>query len=886
MMARQDTPQPDSLLYHPLTHPQKRVWYLEKLYPNTSLYNLGGPSRLKGEVDFDLLEEAINIFVQRNDALRLRFIEEGGEGKQYVAAFQRFTVPHFDFSGAANPEEEFTAWAEAELGKPFPLINSNLHYFAFFRIGPQNTGLLVKFHHLISDGWSIKVANEQVYGVYQKLLAGEAVPAESEPSYLEYISSEQNYLNSERFLKDRTFWMEKFRDLPEPVFTQSSENLAGRRVAYQLDNALSERIRGFITSRKCSLNTFYTSLFLIYLSKFSGQEDLIIGTPVLNRAGRKERSMFGMFTSTMPFRFFVDPLLSASKMLEAVNQELAGYYFHQKYPYDLFFQDLELKKKGYDSLFQVCVNYYNTKFDAVVNGEVVRNSELYNGNQFYSFQMIIKEWLGEGQITLEFDYKPDLYTGEQVDRIFTYLLQLTEQILADPSGTVKRLEMLPEAEKNRQVHVFNSTERDYPKGQTIIQLFEAQCAQTPTKPAVSFGELHLTYRELNRLANGLANELKMKGVVQNSIVGLLVNHSLETLIAILAVLKAGAAYLPIDPAYPSDRIEYMLVDSGCRVLLTNCLDSLGGVDLKTIFTGEVVPLVYDELPLGEDQNLKPTYGPRDPVYLIYTSGSTGKPKGVIIEHQGLVNYIWWARKVYVKGPEDVFALYSSLSFDLTVTSIFTPLVGGNRIIIYRDDGPEYVLYRIMKENQATIVKLTPSHLSLIKDQENRHSVVRCFIVGGEDLKVNLANAIYQSFGGKIEIYNEYGPTETVVGCMIHLFDPAEDTQVSVPIGIPADNVQIYLLASDLSLLPPGAAGEMYISGDGVARGYLNRPELTAEKFVSNPFISVSDGVFHVETAPPQEGIHETSLQKTPQRRMYRTGDLARFLDNGKIEYLG
>lgn len=557
----------------------------------------------------------------------------------------------------------------------------------------------------------------------------------------------------------------------------------------------------------------------------------------------------------MPLRICVDNKRTILDMVKMVNSELTSCFFNQKYPYDLLVQDLQLAQRGIQSLFQVCVNYYNTKLNSELNGLRIENNEFYNGNQTYSLQLVVKDWSDSNSLTLDFDYKISDYTNEQIEEMYSCMMKIIEWILVNPDMQLSGLTLLSEQEKNELVYSFNSTEKDYPKSKTIVQLFEEQVEKTPNRIAVSFGKINLTYEELNERSNQTAHFLREKGVCNGKIVGLMVTHSLEMVVGILAVIKAGGAYLPIDSEYPSERISYMLNDSGASLLLTNCK-----IDNEIEFNGQIVKLNDYNITHQLKSNPYTQNHPSDAVYVIYTSGSTGKPKGVIIEHQGLVNYIWWARKMYVKDDEDIFALYSSLSFDLTVTSVFTPLINGNRIVVYSQNEGKYVLYRVMSENKVNIIKLTPSHLSLITELDNSNSSVKRFIVGGEDLKVSLAESVYKSFNGNIEIYNEYGPTETVVGCMIYKYDYEKDRRVSVPIGIPADNVQIYILDEDLNPVSKGKTGEMYISGDGVARGYLNRTDLTNQRFVANPFLE--------------------------DKRMYRTGDLARYLDSGVIEYVG
>ncbi len=853
---KQDTFQLNNdVLFLPLTHPQRRIWYMEKLYPETSLYNIGGTSRIKGKADLTLMDHAIRIFIKKNEGIRLQLHEQNGEVLQSISEYDGRKIDLYDFSLCENPEMEFNAWADKEIKKKFNLIKSNLYYIALFKINDNDMGVLIRFHHIISDGWSVKITSEQIYGIYEKLLKGEDIHEDVEYSYVEYIASEQKYLNSDRFIKSRAFWADLFEELPEPVLPNNAGMLAGRRKTSELECGLSLKIKEFVSENKCSINTFFVTLFLIYLYKITQHSDLVIGTPVLNRSTKREKSIFGMFTSTMPFRFQMEDGSTVLEMMKKVNTELLNYYFHQKYPYDLLVQDIELKRRGYDSLFQICVNYYNTSLNQEMGGFSVENMELYNGNQLYSLELVIKDWTDKGNLTLDFNYHVADFSQAQIDSMLACMSNLAEQVVRNPFVTICGLDALTPSEKNSQITDFNLTQTDYPKEDTIIRLFEQQVQRTPDHAAVYFNDTKLTYAQLNKRSNQLAIRLRNKGVSRDTIVGLMVTHSVEAVVGILAIIKSGGAYLPIDPDYPADRTAYMLEDSGCSILLTNC--SSGH---ESGFEGDIIDLDDGKLYSGEDADPVPVNGPRDLVYVIYTSGSTGKPKGVMIEHRGLVNYIWWARKMYVRDKEDAFALYSSLSFDLTVTSVFTPLIGGNSIYIYRDDGQEYVLFRIMKEKKVSVVKLTPSHLSLLKELDNNDSSIKRFIVGGEDLKVSLASEIHRSFGGNIEIYNEYGPTETVVGCMIHRYDTCRDTSASVPIGVPADNVQIYILDKDLKPLPTGYMGEMYISGDGVARGYINKIDLTADRFVDNPY--------------------------KPGHKMYRTGDLARFLDNGRMEYCG
>ncbi len=835
---------------YPLTHPQKRVWYNEKIYSNTSINNIGGYAKVKGIIDFKILERAINDFICNNPGIRLRFIETGNEVSQYINELEPYKLEIVDFSMYEDNKKRLEQWIEGQIKKRFNIIQSRLFDFAAVKVSEGETGIFVRMHHIICDGWSAEMAAREILTLYSNYMLEEKQQIIRTCSYLEFIQKETEYLQSEKFIEDRDFWISKFSKEPEFLSQEPDGEILGNRVTFKIHKDVLEKIRSF----GHSMNTFFSAITLIYYNKISQQEDLSLGIPIFNRYGLRQKRTFGMFTSTMPFRMQLDNEISFSDFLSCISKEMKEYLKHQKYPYDILIQDLNAESKRIDRLYSIAVNCYNTSFAQKAADLEVDFFDMYGGYQFYNLQIIVKEW-GEGA-DISFDYKRDLYSDESIEDLYKYFINIIEQGYQNKQCKLIDIKLVSDEVINSIVYKFNDTKKDYPKDRTIVQLFEEQVLKTPNKVAVSFENKTLTYDELNKRANKLAHGLIMKGMKQENIVALMVSHSLELFIGIMGALKAGCAYLPIDPNYPRERIEYILEDSKAAILITDAEDQSN----VSKFNLEVINLNDERVYSKKIENPTSIAKPHNLAYLIYTSGSTGKPKGTMIEHRGLVNYIWWAKESYVKDQDDVFAVYSSLAFDLTVTSIFTPLISGIEAAVYRDDQKEYVLFRIIKDKKATIVKLTPAHLSLIKDLDNEESSVRRFIVGGEDFKTSLAEKVHESFKGKIEMFNEYGPTETVVGCMIYKYQLGIDTEGSVPIGIPADNVMLYILDKNLLPVAPGQVGELYISGDGVARGYINKPEITKERFIPNPFI---DGY-----------------------RMYKTGDLAFLNKDGVLVYKG
>ncbi|WP_421726898.1 amino acid adenylation domain-containing protein [Bacillus velezensis] len=464
--------------------------------------------------------------------------------------------------------------------------------------------------------------------------------------------------------------------------------------------------------------------------------------------------------------------------------------------------------------------------------------------------------MGEDLIDIKLCFNEQVYDRQYMMQVLGHLNRLFSVILFQPELPLGQVNILPESETHSLLVDNQTAKTEYPRDKTVYQLFEEQMKRTPDQAAVIYGEKQFTYRQLNERANQLARTLRKKGVKTDRLTAIICEHEIELVVGILAVLKAGGAYVPIDPDYPKHRIQYIVEDSQADIVLTQ-----SHLQKQLELAGTMVFLDQESSYHEDGSDLEPISSTKDLAYVIYTSGSTGKPKGVAIEHQGLTNYIWWASRVYVKGEKTNFPLYSSIAFDLTITSVFTPLITGNAIIVYGGENSAALLDSIIQDSRADIIKLTPAHLQLLKEINiPAECTIRKFIVGGDNLSTRLARSISGKFGGKIEIFNEYGPTETVVGCMIYSFDPQYDRRESVPIGTAADNMNIFVLDKNMKPVPAGVPGEIYISGDGIARGYLNRAELTAERFLLHPFV--------------------------PEVKMYRTGDLARRLPDGNIEYLG
>ena len=833
-----------------LSSAQKRIYISCSLKKGTIEYNECHKILIEGGLDRFRLEDAFRKFINRHESLRTGFHITNGNLVQQIYDEVDFKMTYIK----ARPEEAENI--EEGFVKAFDLSNPPLMRVTLVETGEKSFILLLDVHHIIIDGYSFAIMIDEIQALYKG--------KELEPLRLQYrdFSEWQNsFLKSQAIRTQEEYWINQFQgELPVLNLAADHNRPAvqshnGKKRYFTLKPQTVKRLKDMCSQTETTLFMILYAAYNVLLHRYSGQEDITVGVPVLGRRHADLKNMIGMFVNILPIRTYPKSNDKFDKYLSAVKESVIKALENQDYQYEYLVEKLDIPKDiSRNQLFDTSFAMQNI-YMPEIRLDDLRFKRSRIDNHVSKFDISLSAMEIDDQIEFEVEYCTDLFEEDTIIRFEGHLKNIIEDILDNPQKTITDINLLDEEEKTKILYEFNNTEADYPRDMTIHQLFEMQAERTPDEVAIEFEGRRLTYRELNVRANQLAWVLRSKGIKPDTIAGIMIEHSPEMIIGILGILKAGGAYLPIDQNYPDERIMYMLEDSGARILLTQY-----AYKDKLEFGGEIIDLEDAKLYKGETASPVNVNCPGDCAYMIYTSGSTGKPKGVMVEHKGLVNYIVWADKVYIRGDRITFPLYSSLSFDLTVTSIFAPLISGNRIVIYRQAANEITIRKVFEENRVNLVKLTPSHLQLVADMDNGKSSIKRLILGGEDLKTELARDIYNSFHGDIEIYNEYGPTETVVGCMIYKYDIEKDVKTSVPIGIPADNTQLYITDKYLKPVPIGVAGELCISGDGVARGYINKPEMNAEKFVPNPFAA--------------------------GKRMYRTGDLAKWNTDGNMEYLG
>lgn len=872
---------------------------------------------ITGKIDKILFQQAWDYVAAKNGALRTVFRWEDLENPVQITLRESCPAAiYYDISEAA-PGEKKKILEEIRIRdrkEKFDLENRPFR-ITLCKIAAAEYELIISNHHILFDGWSTGIILEEFLRTYDNLDARKPLAIPLKNKYKEFV----RWLKNRDKERDGKFWRDYLRGFNTPAKFPGVLSILSMRGSKREERAgvgrcnltfpqpFVDEMNEFVKERRMSLASLLYSAWGILIQKYTGSDDIVFGTTISGRPPEINgiESIVGFFTNTLPLRINTHAAQSSLELLPEVERALK---IRDEFVYTSLLEikrnsEIDAKENLFDSIF-VLENYPIDSFLKEKNSAIYidKYSIFYLTN--YDLSVVVSTF-GNFSITLTYDNM--FYPAETMRQILHHFKTIAGTIISDPDIRISEIDILSEAEKREICYDFNDTNSGYPGDKTIHELFAEQAAKTPDNIALLQGEANtnhdrpgpepvdpgandavrhaLTYKELDEKSDRISSVLREKGVAAEAIVGIMAERSVELVIGIIGILKAGGAFLPIDPAYPRERVNYVLGDCGSRLLLTGgsageglnkIITAAASMSLENLCGSRTNDSRINGSPVEKSHQ---SAGPRNLAYIIYTSGSSGRPKGVMIEHQGIVNYIWWASRQYVRGERLAFPLFTSIAFDLTMTSIFTPLLTGNTIVVYRESNKDILIERILAENKAGIVKLTPSHLKLIKGRrygKYGRSNIKRFIVGGERFDSHLAAEIDRDFAGDVEIFNEYGPTEAAVGCMIYKFDPGKNYDTALSLGVPAANMQIYILDKDGRLVPQGITGEVYIAGDGLARGYLNRPGLTAEKFVVGPLSSV----IHYSKFTP-------NVQCTmSDGRFYRTGDLARRNFAGSIEFAG
>ncbi len=843
-----------------LTSPQKSILFTEQFYRGSSINNICGTAIINCKLDFDILKQAFDIFIKNNDSFQLKLTLENNEMKQFKSEFKPLDLEVVDLKS----KEDLANLEKSLYSRPFDIYsNENLFMIKLFRFQDNTGGFIFNVHHLIGDSWSLGISAREVVHTYSCLINNMPITQNEDFSYINYIYSEKEYINSNKFQKDKQYWDNIFETVPEPASIPSTMqndthefSCAGKRNSFTLSKDIMEKINIYCKSNNISVFNFLMAVYSLYIGRVSNSNDFVIGTPILNRTNFKEKNTTGMFINVAPLRINIDNSLTFKTFVANIADSSMSMLRHQKYSYQYILEDLRKRDITLPNLYNIVLSYQITT--AVTEDLPYTTTWNFNGNCSDDLDIHIYDINDCGNLVVSYDYKISKYNETDIANIHERTMSMINQILNTNDIALKNIDIVTEKEKNELLYDFNNTALQYDETIPIISFFENQVKKTPNATALTFEGKAMSYAMLNEKANSLAYELRKNGITNNSIVGIMLNRSFEMIIAILAVLKSGGAYIPIDPEYPAERINYMLEDSKTAVVITS-KNINNNINCNKIIYADLDSSIYAE----NKQNISNISKPSDLSYIIYTSGSTGKPKGVMLTQKGLSNfYHAMLDKIEYLPDGEQYSIVSitTVSFDIFGFETITSLTRGLNVYItnYFEQKMTNKLEDLIAKNKIDIIQTTPSvmrfHLDNLTNKSS-FSGLKYVMLAGEQLSKSLVTRI-KEIAPDCVVYNGYGPSETTIFSSIQNVTNLEEINIGKPIA----NTQIYILDSNMNLLPKYHVGEIYISGDGVGKGYLYKPELTKNGFLPNPFNSNS--------------------------LLYRTGDLGLWLDNGCIECKG
>ncbi|WP_395608028.1 amino acid adenylation domain-containing protein [Pseudomonas sp. B22129] len=844
----------------PLSFAQQRLWFLALMEGANTAYNIPIGLRLRGQLHVEALQRALARIVARHETLRSRFAQRGDEAQVLIVpAEEVLPLQVQDLRRHPQPQQALDALIHGEGSAPFDLERGPLLRGRLVVMADDHHVLLLTLHHIVSDGWSMGVLTRELMALYQAFSHGLPDPLPPLPiQYGDFAVWQRLWLSGEVLQRQSNFWQQALAGapalltLPTDRPRPAQQDYAGSSVDVRLDERLTAGLKALSQRHGTTLYVTLMSAWASLLARLSGQQELVIGSPVANRTRSEVEELIGLFVNTLAVRIDTSGELSTEALLARVKAQTLAAQSHQDLPFEQVVEITRpVRSLAHSPIFQTLLTWQDSSAPTLALGDLALEGIVENSH-FAKFDLSLDLGEVQGSILGALEYAVALFDEATVRRYAGYFTRVLQAMVDNDQAVLEHAPLMDERERQHLLFNFNATQVGYNLEQTLHGLFEDQVVRTPHAMAVKAGEAQLTYAELNARANQLAHHLLELGVQADDRVAICVERGLEMVIGLYAILKAGAAYVPLDPAYPPERIAYMLEDSAPRVVLAQG-ETRG-------LLGEV-PLIDLDLPTWQHQPVDNPGVRGVSAYVIYTSGSTGQPKGVINEHAGVVNRLLWMQDEYALTAHDSVLQKTPFSFDVSVWEFFWPLLTGARLVMARPGGhkdPAY-LCDIIEAEQITTLHFVPSMLDVFLahgDVSQAAGLVRV-MCSGEALPGAVVRRFKRQLPGS-ELHNLYGPTEAAVDVTAwNCAGPV--TPDNTPIGKPIANTRMYLLDAQLQPVPLGVVGELFIAGVQVARGYLNKPELTAERFIDDPFT---------------------------HGRMYRTGDVGRYLPDGNIEYLG
>ncbi len=852
----------------PASFAQQRLWFLNQLAPGNPFYNVSTALCLTGSLNLRSLEQTFNEIVQRHETLRTTFTLLEGELVQVIAPILTVSLPTIDLQNLSPTQQETAALQLATDAAqcPFDLAAGPLFKVTLLKLSETEHILLLNLHHIVADGWSIGVLIRELGMLYTAFVKNGISHLPALPvQYADFAEWQHQYLQGEVLATQLAYWRQQLSgitaiDLPTDRQRPAVPSYRGAKESIALSPALSNSIKSLSQQEGATLFITLLAAFQTLLYRYTGQPDIAVGTPIANRNRSEIEALIGFFVNSLVLRADLSGNPTFRELLHRVKNVAMAAYAHQDLPFEKLVEEMHPDRElSRNPLFQISFSLQNTPVAALeLPGIAFRALDFETGSAKLDLECNL--WEDAGSIQGQFIYSTDLFDSATIARMAGHFQTLLAAIVANPKQRLSDLALLTAPESQQLLIDWNHTHRDYPQNQCFYQLFAERVECEPNAIAAVFENQQLTYRQLNSRANQLARYLQQLGAKPEVLVGLCVERSLEAIVGILGIIKAGAAYLPLDPNYPQQRLNFMLADAGVSILVTqqHLANNLTAPECAVVCVDSDREIIARQSPANLTLNIVP----ENLAYVIYTSGSTGKPKGVLIEHRGLYNLVLAQLEAFNLNSNHRVLQFASLSFDASIFEIVMALGSGATLYCARKESllPGQTLIQFLQNNAITHATFPPSLLAVLPSAELRS--LQTIICAGE----SCSQDVVKRWASGRRFFNAYGPTEaTVWSSFAEIGDELRDSFASrqkPPIGRPIANTKLYILDEHLQPVPVGITGELYIGGSGLARGYLNRPELTAQRFIANPF-----------------------SQKAGER-IYKTGDLARYFPDGNIEFLG
>ena len=827
-----------------LTYPQQNIWLVEKASQDSLINTIVGTIEIHKGFNHKSCEEAINCVIKNNDIMRISLEEKNGEIYQTVNNYQYVNYGVEDLSSYTQKEKN--EYINDIVFRSLFLSKKTLYEFHIFKYSSDSGAILMKIHHMIADAWSCAQIGTQLIEYLES-----GIDTGNKPSYIDFIRSESDYRKSDKYLKDKTFWEENLKNITK--FTVLKENKVNnrniaRRYSVQLSKKINDKLIKFCKDNKLSIYSLFLAVISTYIYRVTNNEDIILGTPILNRANYREKQTLGMFISTLPMRINMtddDIFIDLVKSIVKKNFEI---FKHQKYPYTDMLKYVHNNSQLKGNLYNIAVSYQNARTN--INCHDKYNTSWKFTNKINEeLQIHITDMDNTGNLHFNYDYLVDKFSENEIEYLHERILTILEYVIENSNTKIKDILVMSQKEKEKILVEFNNTDKKYPLDKNFIQLFMEQAKKNKDKIAYIFEDEKITYKELDDKSNALANYIRKNYNIKcNDVIALICKRSIDMIIGILGIIKAGAAYLPIDPDFPEERIKYMLCNSNSKLIISNINELKLNIDL------DILGLNNKSL-YTDSQVIKISNNLEDLIYIIYTSGTTGNPKGVMITHRNIINLIYAAIDFQKLNENEIWGSFSTYSFDIFILENFIPLSMGKTIILSNEQEQKIPKFmnELIDKYKIEVVYMTPTRMRLILDHKSKKNYLKSLkkiLLGGEVFPSEFYSILKERT--KAKIYDGYGPTEITVWSSAKLLDSNE-----INIGKSLNNVKGYILDKNNSLLPIGVRGQLCIGGEGVAKGYYNNKKITDEKFIT-----------------------------WNGKKIYKTGDLAYFDFNGDLHYCG